>query len=157
MEYENPFYKEEPMLIQIVLKHVLDKNATSPAKRAREIDLNQFDSFIDDLLRNGTASLYDNKAKNNLPLLFSEDTVVTSKSKKRIANLEADPRLYTNLFVACQARDGGFNQFFAHENHDYPVSRVDQDASYQHNQNSCKYSRDHGNPFGRSSLKQVGC
>ena len=63
MEYGNPFPEEEPMLVQIVSKHAVDENATSSAKRAREIDLNQFDSFINDRLRNGTATLYDNITK----------------------------------------------------------------------------------------------
>ena len=63
MEYGNPFREEEPVLVQIVSKHIADENATSSAKRARETDLNQFDSFINDRLRNGTASLYDNITK----------------------------------------------------------------------------------------------
>ena len=63
MEYGNPFCEEEPMLVQIVSKHVLDENATSSAKCAREIGLNQFDSFINDQLWNGAASLYDNITK----------------------------------------------------------------------------------------------
>ena len=57
----------------------------------------------------GTASLYDNITKNNLPLFCSKNTVVTSKSKQRISTLEADRRLYASLFVA-------------HENHGYLVS-----------------------------------
>ena len=46
MEYGNPFWEEEPMLAQIVLKYVLDENATSSAKRARKIGFDQFVSFI---------------------------------------------------------------------------------------------------------------
>ena len=46
------------ILVQIVSKHVLDENATSSAKRAREIGLNQFNSFINNRLWNGTASIY---------------------------------------------------------------------------------------------------
>ena len=47
--------------------------------------------------------------------------MVTSKSKQTIANLKANRRLYTNLLVACQARDGNLDNFFAFENHAYPV------------------------------------
>ena len=80
MEYGNLFC-EKPISVQIVLKHVLDENATSSAKRAREIGLNQFDFLINDWLQNGTASLHDNITKNNLPLFCSKNTVMTSKSK----------------------------------------------------------------------------
>ena len=122
VEYGNPFCEEEPMLVQIVSKQVLDKNATSLAKRAREIVLNQFDSFSNDRLRNGTASLYQNITNNNSPLFRSKNIVATSKLKQRITNLEADHRLYAILFVACQTRDGDLDNFFTHANHAYPVS-----------------------------------
>ena len=88
MEYGKPFCKEQLMLVQMVSKHVLNENATSSAKRAREIGLNQFGSFINDRLWNGTDSLYYNIMKTNLPLFSSKNSVVTSKSKQRIANLE---------------------------------------------------------------------
>ena len=52
-----PFCEEEPMLTQIISKHDLDENTTSSAKRSRKVGLNQSDSFIDDWLLNGTASL----------------------------------------------------------------------------------------------------
>ena len=71
MEYGNPFCEEEPTLAQIVLKYVLDENATSSAKCAREIGLNQFDSFINDWYRNGTASLYENIIKKIICRCFT--------------------------------------------------------------------------------------
>ena len=81
MEYGNPLYEEKPMLVQIVLKHLLEEKATSSAKCVRKIGLNQFDSFLNDCLRNGTAPLYDKIPKNNLLLPLSKNTVVTSKLK----------------------------------------------------------------------------
>ena len=110
------------MLVQIVLKDASDENATSSGKRTRETGLNQFDSFINDWLWNGTISIYENITKNNLSLFYSKNNVVTSKSKRRIANLEADRELYVNLFVACQVRDVNLDKPFAHQNNSYPVS-----------------------------------
>ena len=52
-----PFCEEEPMLTQILSKHDLNENTTSSAKRSRKVGLNQSDSFINDWLLNGTASL----------------------------------------------------------------------------------------------------
>ena len=80
MENGNLFCEEEPMLVQIVSKLVLDENATSSTKRARKIGLNQFDSFICDR-PNGTAFLYNKITKNNLALFRSKNTVGTSKLK----------------------------------------------------------------------------
>ena len=106
--------EEEPMSVQIVLKHVLNENSTSSAKRARAIGLNRFDSFINDRLWNGTASLYDNITENNLRLFRSKNALVISKSKQRIASLEADGWSYTYLFVAWQARDCNLDKYFTH-------------------------------------------
>ena len=36
--------------------------------------------------------------------------------------MTADRRLYVNLQVACQSRDGDLDNFFAHENHSFPVA-----------------------------------
>ena len=69
-----------------------------------------------------TTPFYHNITKNTLPLFCSKNIVVTSNSKQRIAILEADLRLYANLFVACQARDSDLDNFFAHKNHVYLVS-----------------------------------
>ena len=72
------------ILVQIVSKHVLNQNATSSAKCAWEIGLNQFDSFAKNQLWNGTASIYDYITKNNLLLFCSKNTVVTSNSQQEV-------------------------------------------------------------------------
>ena len=37
-----------------------------------------------------------------------------------MVSLKSDCRLYANLYVACQGRDGNLDEFFSHENHAYP-------------------------------------
>ena len=54
MEYGNPFCEEEPMLVKMVSKHVVDENTTLLAERAGVIVLSQFDFFVNDRFRNGT-------------------------------------------------------------------------------------------------------
>ena len=61
-------------------------------------------------------------SKNKLKLYRAKNSVVASKDKQRITNLQAGCRLFANLFIACQARDGDLDNFFAHENHAYPVA-----------------------------------
>ena len=39
--------------------------------------------------------------------------------------MKAERNLYANLYVACQSREGDLDNFFAHENHSYPVSISD--------------------------------
>ena len=45
-----------------------------------------------------------------------------SKSKLKMATLNSERRLYANLYVACQSRDGDLDNFFSHENHSFPIS-----------------------------------
>ena len=45
-----------------------------------------------------------------------------SKTKQKLATLNAERRLYANLYVACQSREGDLDNFFSHENHSFPVS-----------------------------------
>ena len=45
-----------------------------------------------------------------------------AKSKQKISSLNLDCRLYSNLYIASQSRDGSLDEFFKHENHSYPVS-----------------------------------
>lgn len=54
LEYGNPFCEEEPMLVKMVSKHVVDENTTLLAERAGVIVLSQFDFFVNDRFRNGT-------------------------------------------------------------------------------------------------------
>ena len=56
------------------------------------------------------------------PFIPTKNSIVTSKSKQRIMSLNADRRLYSHLYIACQSRKGDLDSFFSHENHSYPVS-----------------------------------
>ena len=55
-------------------------------------------------------------------MYFQKNSVVIPTSKQKIVNLNSDCRLYSNLYIASQARGCDLNEFFAHENHAFPVS-----------------------------------
>ena len=62
------------------------------------------------------------KNGDNLSLLRQKHVIKLSKSKQKVINLNSERRLYANLYVACQSREGDLDNFFAHENHTFPVS-----------------------------------
>ena len=101
---------------------VLDDSHSASVFEAKRIGKTQFEKFNEDRILSDTASLYDIIHKNNLGLFRSQNSIVTSKSKQKIVSLKSDRQLYSNLFIACQSRDGDLDNFFAHENHAYPVS-----------------------------------
>ena len=51
-------------------------------------------------------------------LLFVKST----PSRCRKLNKKAERKLYANLYIACQSRDGDLDNFFAHKNQTFPES-----------------------------------
>ena len=78
--------------------------------------------FVRGRLIEGTSSLYNTITKNSLALCCQKNSVVISVSEQKLVNLSSDCRLYSNLYIASQAREGDLDQFFRHENHVFPVS-----------------------------------
>ena len=79
-------------------------------------------TFLTQRILTNASSIYDTIKKNNLPLFSHKNSIIISKTKQKMVSLDADWRLYANLYVACQSREGNLESFFAHENHSYPVS-----------------------------------
>lgn len=122
LQLGNPFLEEKAELVHISSKHILDKSASESVKVAKPTGKQQYEDFVNECLRTGSKSLYDNIKKNSFPLFRHKNDISTSKTKQKIVSFSSDRKLYANIFVACQAREGDLQNFFAHENHCYPVS-----------------------------------
>ena len=122
LEYGNPFEEEEQNLVHITSRHVLDDVATKSVKEAKRIGEAQYTAFVNERLINRRTSLYDALKRNDLSPFRQKHLLKMSKSKQKIATLNSERRLYANLYVACQWREGDLDNFFAHENHAFPVS-----------------------------------
>ena len=122
LEYGNPFEEEEQNLVHITSRHVLDDVATKSVKEAKRIGEDQYTAFVNERLINRRTSLYDALKRNDLSLFRQKHLLKMSKSKQKIATLNSERRLYANLYVACQSREGDLDNFFAHKNHAFPVS-----------------------------------
>ena len=122
IECGNPFQEREDGLVHLLSKHVLDEKASRSVKEANEIGQNQYDLFVSERLQKKNASIYDTVKKNNLPLFRQKNSIITNKSRKKMVSLASDRRLYANLYVACQSREGDLDNFFSHENHAYPIA-----------------------------------
>lgn len=115
----NPFLETEDSLIQITKKHTLDDKASNLVRIAKEIGRQQYNTFVQNRLRNGRASVYDNIKENNLSLLCQKNSIVTSRSNQEIVSIKSDRQLYGRFYSACQSRKGNLNSFFTHENNLY--------------------------------------
>ena len=122
LEYGNPFKEEEQNLVHITSRHVLDDVATKPVKEAKRIGEDHYTAFVNERLINRRTSFYDKLKRNDMSLFRQKHLLKMSKSKQKIADLYSERRLYAKLHVACQSREGDVDNFFAHENHAFPVS-----------------------------------
>ena len=122
LEYGNPFKEEEQNLVHITSRHVLDDVVTRPIKEAKRIGEDQYTAFVNERLINRRTSLYDTLKRNDMSLFRQKHLLKMSKSKQKIADLYSERRLYAKLHVACHSREGDVDNFFAHENHAFPVS-----------------------------------
>ena len=57
-----------------------------------------------------------------LSLYKNTNTVVIPKTQKKVTSFKQDYQLYSNLYTACENREGDLEEFFAHEYHAYPPS-----------------------------------
>ena len=55
-------------------------------------------------------------------LFRQKNTLSTPKSKLKLLSLKSDCQLYASLYIVSQVRQADLSEFFAHENHAYPVS-----------------------------------
>ena len=76
----------------------------------------QFKLFVRERLIEGASSLHNTIKKNSLALYRQKNSVVISKSKQKVVYVSCYCRLYSNLYIASQARECDLDEFFAHEN-----------------------------------------
>ena len=126
LEYGNPFKEAEQTFVHITSRHVLDDLTTKSVKEAKRIGQDQYIAFINERLINRRTSLYDTLKRNDLSLFWQKHLLKMSKSNQKIATLNSERRLYANLYVPCQSREGDLDNFFAHKNHVFPVSISEQ-------------------------------
>jgi hypothetical protein len=82
--------------------------------------LNEFNSFVEKRLL-GSVSLLAPLLRNKL-LLFKYKAPSATKDamSPKLSELKSDCNLFSRLYIACQSRDGGLDDFFVHENHSLP-------------------------------------
>ena len=83
-EFGNPFSEEQNQLVKISSRVVLDKPASESVLKAKQTDKDQFETFTKERLCGEVSSVYNIIRKNNLQLFCSRNSIVTSKSKKKI-------------------------------------------------------------------------
>ena len=112
-EVGNLFLEEGDQLVHIKTKQLLSEKACKLIVDATEIGEKLLETFVKELLIEGNSSIYDKiKKKNNLALYRRKNSLASPKTKLKIASLSSDCRLYSNLYLASQSRQGNLEDFF---------------------------------------------
>ena len=124
-EYEkvgNPFLEDSDIFYTLITKTVMEVTSNKSVYDARKIGKEQYSSYQQEVFVFGRRSIYDTIKRNKLSLYKNTNNVVISTTQKKVTSLKQDCQLYSNLYIACQNRDGDLDEFFAHENYAYPPS-----------------------------------
>ena len=89
----NPFLEQEPQLVHIISKKLLDQ-AIESVKCSKYIGNHRFKSFVTEHLIEGISSLYNTMKKNSLACIIKTNIVPISTSKQKVVNLSYDCQIY---------------------------------------------------------------
>ena len=81
----------------------------------------QFKLFLKERLIEEILSLYSNIKKLVLHSTVN-NSVVISALKQKVVHISPSCRIYLDLYIASEAREGGLDKFLAQENHAFIVS-----------------------------------
>ena len=89
---------------------------------AKYIGNQQFKLFVRERLIEERCPFVTLQRRIVLLFISKKNSVVISKTIPKVVNLTSDCRLYSKLYIASQAREGDLDEFFAYENHAFPIS-----------------------------------
>ena len=118
----NPLIEDGEELENINRKFIVSPASSASVRNTLNTGLQVYDIFCEERLVSGKRSIYDTISQNKLPLFRQTNTLSTPKRKLELLSFKPDCQLYASLYIASQARQADLDDFFAHENHAYPLS-----------------------------------
>ena len=104
-EIGDPFQESTNDLLVLDTQDIKLPSVVETVKTLESVGQNQYREFVTEILKAKSNSLFEPIKQNKLPLFSSHP--LKSKSKKK---------LFSQLYVSCQVRDGNLDTFFGHEN-----------------------------------------
>ena len=101
---------------------VIKENTVGPMRQVEDIGKNQYNDFKLTIVSHDDNSFHDPLSKINLAIFRSKGLQKSSKNKDRLKTMKTDIDLFSNMYIACQHRDGDLDNFFAHKNHTWHFS-----------------------------------
>ena len=112
----NPFSEGSVDLLVLDTKEIAPKCVVEAVSGAKEKGQSIYDKYLEERLNKRSKPVTDTIQRCNLPLFGTPEKRPSSKTSSLVTDLKSDCRLFSKLYIACQAREGNPEEFFKHEN-----------------------------------------
>ena len=124
-DYGNPFEEESTELVTLVSKAILDPASAEAVRNIEKTGSAQFAKFVEERLVERSKPIWDGISRNSLVLGQPSKPRKKSSPASKASLAKNDARLFSQLYIGCQHRNGNIDDFFCHENQAFPPSLSD--------------------------------
>ena len=116
----NPFCEDSADLLVLDTKEIVPKCVVEAVSGAKMKGQSMYDKYVEERLNKRSKPITDTIQRCNLSLFGTPEKRQSRKTGNQVADLKSDCRLFSRLYIACQAREGNLEEFFKHENSSSP-------------------------------------
>ena len=120
LSHENPFEIENSNLLKLSTQDAFDPAVIESLRLLEAKGKEQYDSFVKDVLENGTRSIHDPIPKNNFPLPSTSLKRITSTSGTKAQQMQLNNDLFARLVAMMQHKKVSIDELFSFETHSFP-------------------------------------
>ena len=114
-EAGNPFLDESPNLITLDTKKIADTKAIETLNNVERIGTEQYHKFVKERLKTKKKRIFYTISTNKFSI-FRPPVQRSISKKNEITTLKKSCQQFSQLYIACQVRDGDLYEIFRHEN-----------------------------------------
>ena len=103
-EMGNPFSEDSVDLLVLDTKEIAPKCVVEAVSGAKEKGQSMYDKYVEEGLNKRSKPVTDTIQRCNLPLFGTPEKRHSSKTSSLVTDLKSDCRLFSRLYMACQAR-----------------------------------------------------
>ena len=116
-EQGNLFLGDSGDLYVLDTKKVANQESANSFFKVENIGQQQFQKFVEERIWKHTTPISDTISKNNIHFFATTKASSVSMKDFQLKTAKNNVALFSRLFIACQARGGDLEVFFAYENH----------------------------------------
>ena len=124
-ELGSPFIEDSQDLLVLDSRNIASDAVKHTINIIEKSGEQQYKQFVEERLVKKEKSLSDPIPRNKHTTFSSTPSKKVSSSQQEIKSLKNSVQLFSQLYIASQVRSGDLNDFFRHENQEFPPSLTD--------------------------------